>query len=123
MTALTRENLAKWAKRRVDQEPTYTESRWNEERQEFVAVAEPNTIVRELTSIVMANFIRSISEYDNGDLVGLLIDFAQYGLKGHITYTETEALDEITHELIDPDNSTYTFGSLEDLLDEFDLSD
>jgi len=37
------------------------------------------------------------------------------------TYTVDEALAEIVHELVDPDNSIYEFGSFEALLDEFEL--
>lgn len=121
MTALSRENLLEWAKRRVEQEPTYTERRWDAEQSDYVEETKPNMQVRELTLILMANFIRSISECKQCELVDLLADWAQNGCRGLVTYTVDEALDEIVHELVDPDNSIYEFGSLEALLDEFEL--
>lgn len=121
MTALTRENLLEWAKRRVEQEPTYTERRWDAERSDYVEDTRPNTSVRELTSILMASFVRSVSECKQSELVELLADWAQNGCRGFAAYTADEALTEIMHELVDPDNSIYDFGSLEDLLSEFEL--
>jgi hypothetical protein len=121
LTVLTRENLAEWARRRVEQEPTHTESQWDDKRGEFVEETRDNTQVRELTSILRASFIRSISEYKQRELVELAVDWAQNGCRGFVAYTVEEALDEIVCELVDSDNSTYEFGSLEALLDEFEL--
>jgi len=121
VTTLTRENLLEWAKRRVEQEPTYTERRWDADRSDYVDETKPNSHVRELTSILMASFVRSIGEYKRSELVDLLADWAQVGCRGFTAYTVDEALAEIMQELVDPENSTYEFGSLEALLDEFDL--
>jgi hypothetical protein len=121
LTVLTRENLAEWARRRVEQEPTCTESQWDDKRGEFSEETRDNTQVRELTSILRASFIRSISEYKQRELVELAVDWAQNGCRGFAAYTVEEALDEIVCELVDSDNSTYEFGSLEALLDEFEL--
>ncbi len=121
MTELSRENLLTWAKRRVEQEPTYTERRWDAERSDYVEETKPNTQVRELTSILMASFVRSIGECKQSELVELLADWSQNGCRGFTVYTADEALAEIMHELVDPDNSIYEFGCLEALLDEFDL--
>jgi len=121
VTALSRENLLEWAKRRVEQEPTFTERRWDAERSDYVEETKPNTQVRELTSILMASFVRSIGECKQSELVELLADWAQNGCRGFAVYAADEALAEIVHELVDPDNSIYEFGSLEALLDEFDL--
>jgi hypothetical protein len=121
VTALSRENLLTWAKRRVEQEPTYTDRRWDAERSDYVEETKPNTQVRELTTILMTSFVRSIGECKQSELVELLADWAQNGCRGLVTYTVDEALDEIVHELVDPDNSIYEFGSLEALLDEFEL--
>jgi hypothetical protein len=121
VTALSRENLLEWAKRRVEQEPTYTERRWDAGQSDYVEETKPNTQVRELTTILMASFVRSIGECKQSELVELLADWAQNGCRGFGDYTVDEALAEIVHELVDPDNSIYEFGSLEDLLNEFDL--
>ena len=121
MTALTRENLLEWAKRRVEQEPTYTERQRDADRADYVDEAKPNTQVRELTAILLASFVRSIGECKQSELVELLADWAQNGCRGFVAYTVDEALDEILHELVDPENSIYEFDSLEALLDEFEL--
>ena len=121
MTELTRKNLLAWAKRRVEQEPTYTKRRWDAEQNDYVEDIKPNTQVRELTSILMASFVRSVSECKQSELVELLADWAQNGCRGFAAYTADEAITEIMQELVDPDNSIYEFGSLKELLKEFEL--
>jgi hypothetical protein len=94
---------------------------WDADRRDYVDETMPNTQVRELTAILLASFVRSIGECKQSELVELLADWVQNGCRGFVAYTVDEALDEILHELVDPENSIYEFGSLEALLDEFDL--
>lgn len=107
-TPLTEENLLAWIDAKVKQFPTTTDLHGKNVT---------NSRNHLLGQILLSGDVQSYSDYGRTELLELVLDWCQDGVKGYSQMTEEELLKEVREQYLDDDNCGVELHDLEDLLE------
>jgi hypothetical protein len=113
-TPLTRENVLKWATEDVDKHPTYVYTGWNETTRQYENVIGTSTIHHLLSMLLLGHDAKLYADMDKGELLEILLEWCEHGVKGYDDYSVDELLDEIGTDVLD----SGLFADVEEMVEQ-----